>query len=174
MQSGRPPSVAQVLLCCSVGNDLRAGPTDALVRRGQLVERRNPEARIHVDGLRERFRPPRSVSFADAAGAVTSDEAFDLAIHLDVPRNGLEKVSPAMIRRNADNVQAIADPITETFRHFLPLRIRVLCATGAGGIVAQRKAYPSALFDKFQEPLADKVTMDRHLAGGCRSSFAPT
>ena len=71
MQSGRPPSVTKVLLCCSVGNDLRTGPAD--VRRGHLLGRRNLEARIHVDGLRERFRSPRSVSFADAAGAMTSD-----------------------------------------------------------------------------------------------------
>jgi hypothetical protein len=48
--------------------------------------------------------------------------------------------------------------------HLLPLRIRVLSATGAGGIVEQRKAYPSTLLDKFEEALLDQVTMNRHLA----------
>ncbi len=75
----------QVPLRRSVGNYLRAGPTDAFVRLRHLLQRRNPEAGIHVDGLREGLRPPRSVSLTDAAGAVTGDEAFDLAVHLDMP-----------------------------------------------------------------------------------------
>jgi len=69
-----------------------------------------------------------------------------------------------MIWRNADDVQAIADPLAETLRHLLPLRIRVLSATSTGGIVEQREAYPSTLFDKFEESLLDQVTMNRHPA----------
>jgi hypothetical protein len=156
MRSSRPPPGAQFFLSGGVDNNLGTGPSDPLVRCGHLLERRNPEAWVHVDGLREGLRPPRSVSLTDAAGAVTGDEALDLAVHLDMPGNGFEEMPPAMIRRDADDGQAIADPLAETLRHLLPLRIRVLSATGAGGIIEQGKAYPSTLFDKFEEPRAKR------------------
>lgn len=47
-----------------------SGSADTLVRGGPLLERRNPKAGVHVDGLCQRLRPTRAIPFADAAGAV--------------------------------------------------------------------------------------------------------
>jgi hypothetical protein len=69
-----------------------------------------------------------------------------------------------MIRRNTDNMQTIANPLTETFGHLLPLRISILTTSGPLGIEEQWKTYPATLFDEFETFLIYEVAMDWHPA----------